>query len=89
MTSQLFNQTNRMAGISALTHQRFDVLVIGGGTWFVGAAADWLSTQGFSAPLTTSLLVGDVVTLCCVGCFAWLHWGATNRPTVVPQKNAS
>ena len=60
-----------------------NVLVIGGGTWFVGAAADWLSTQGFSAPLTTSLLVGDVVTLCCVGCFAWLHWDTAMR--VIPS----
>lgn len=58
-----------------------NVLVIGGGTWFVGAAADWLSTQGVSAPLTASLLAGDVVTLCCVGCFAWLHWDTAMRVT--------
>lgn len=66
-----------------------NVLVIGGGTWFIGAAADWLTTQSSSAPLTTSLLVGDAITLCSVGCFAWLHWDATKRPTFDPQKDAS
>ena len=66
-----------------------NVLVIGGGTWFIGAAADWLTTQGSGAPLTTSLLVGDAITLCSVGCFAWLHWDATKRPTFGPQKDAS
>ena len=57
------------------------LLVIGGGTWLVGAAADFLGTQGYTAPLTTALLVGDVITLCCVGCFAWLHLNATHPAT--------
>jgi sugar phosphate permease len=63
-----------------------NVLVIGGGTWFVGAAADFLGTQGSTAPLTTALLIGDVITLCCVGCFAWLHLNATNQATASPEK---
>ena len=63
-----------------------NVLVIGGGTWLVGAAADFLGTQGYTAPLTTALLVGDVITLCCVGCFAWLHLSATNPATASPGR---
>ena len=50
MTSQLFNQTNRMAGISALTHQRFDVLVIGGGITGAGVARD-AAMRGLSVAL--------------------------------------
>jgi glycerol-3-phosphate dehydrogenase len=50
MTSQSFNQTNRMAGISALTHQCFDVLVIGGGITGAGVARD-AAMRGLSVAL--------------------------------------
>ena len=65
-----------------------NVLVIGAGTWFIGAAADWLSAQGSVAPLTTSLMVGDAITLCSIACFAWLHWDSVKRkkaPTETEQ----
>jgi len=50
-----------------------NVLVIGGGTWMIGALADFLSSQNHAQPLTSTLLLADAITLLSILCFAWLH----------------
>lgn len=50
MTSQNFDQTNRASGLQALSGQRFDVLVIGGGITGAGVARD-AAMRGLSVAL--------------------------------------
>jgi len=65
-----------------------NVLVIGTGTWLIGALADVWETTGAENPLTGVLIGADIFTIAAAGFFLWLHF-RDRKETVSPNSSVA